>query len=158
MDLAVLLPSAWLVALAFVEPRLGAVLTPGGFEPQVWIGMLAVVVFALSIVQLRVNWKGREDAHARAFEAFAEVKRDANLVLASSQVVVEEACRPIFARYGSAGYTPIPESEFLLQKRRHLLKVAVSKHLDTHPAASPFLTQLRFWLQDNLRPGRPNAS
>lgn len=157
LDLAVLLPSAWLVALAFVEPSLNKALTPGGLEPQIWTGMLAVTVFALSIVQLRVDWKGRTDAHARAFEGFAEVKRDAGFVLASAEVVTEEVCRPIFARYGSASSTPVPEPEFLLQKRRHLLKIAVSRHLDVNPAASPALTKVRFWMRDNFRPARHSA-
>jgi hypothetical protein len=157
LDLALLVPSAWLVALTFVEPRINALLTPGTIEPQIWTGVLSVILFALSIVQLRVDWKGQADAHARAFEGFAEVKRDANLVLSSAQVATEEMCRPIFARYGSAGSTPIPESEFLRQKRNHLLKVAVSRHLDTHPAASPAFMKLRFWLRDNFHFGRPNV-
>jgi hypothetical protein len=126
LDLAVLLPSAWLVALAFVEPRINLVMTPFGVEPQLWAGLLSVAVFALAIVQLRVDWKGRADAHARAFDGYAEVKRDAGFLLASLPEVTKEACRPIFARYGAAGATAIPEAEFLRQKRRHLLKVAVS--------------------------------
>jgi hypothetical protein len=155
--MAILLPSAWLVALAFVEPRINLTLTPHGLDPQVWTGLLAVAVFGLSIVQLRVDWKGRADAHARALDSYAEVKRDAGLLLASKQEITEAACQPVFARYGSAGVISIPESEFLVQKRKHLLKVAVSKHLDKHPAASPFLTGLRFWFRDNFRLGRFDA-
>jgi hypothetical protein len=150
LDLAVMLTSAWLVALAFVEPRINVTLTPAGLEPQVWTGLLAILVFGLSIMQLRADWKGRADAHAREFDGFAEVKRDAGLLLAAAPEITEQACRPIFARYGSAGATPIPESQFLRQKRRHLLKVAISKHLDRHPAASPVLTRFRFWFRDNL--------
>ena len=157
LDLAVVLPSAWLVALAFVEPRINVKLTPTALEPQVWTGLLAVLVFGLSIVQLRVDWKGRADAHARAFEGFAEVKREAGFVLASMPEITEQACRPIFARYGSAGVTPVPETQFLRQKRRHLLKVAVSRHLDGYPAASPLLTRLRFWFRDNVSPKRRDA-
>lgn len=154
LDLAVVLPAAWLVSLAFVEARINVTLTPAGVEPQVWTGLLAVFVFGLSIVQLRVDWKGRADAHARAFEGFAEVKRDAGFLIASAPEITEQACRPIFARYGSAGITLVPETQFLRQKRRHLLKVAVSRHLDGHPAASPFLTRLRFWFRDNFTSSR----
>lgn len=158
LDLAVILLSAWLVALAFVEPRINVTLTPAGLEPQVWTGLLAVFVFGLSIVQLRVNWKGQADAHARAFESYAEVKRDARFLLAAAPEITEQACRPIFARYGSAGAIPIPERKFLEQKRRHLLKVAVSKHLDAHPAASPLFTRFRFWFRDNFPSDRRDAS
>lgn len=151
LDLFVLLLSAWVVALAFVEPRINISLTPFGLEPQIWVGLLGVAVFGLSIVQLRVDWKGRSDAHARAFEAYAEVKRDARFLLAAGQEITVQACQPVFTRYGAAGATSIPEDEFLKQKRRHLLKVAVSRHLDDHPAASIRLTRLRFWVRDNLR-------
>jgi hypothetical protein len=158
LDLAVMLPSAWLVALAFVEPRINVTLTPAGLEPQVWTGLLGILVFGLSIVQLRVDWKGRADSHARAFGGFAEVKRDARFLLASAPEITEQACRPIFARYGSAGDVPIPEPQFLRQKRRHKLKVAISTHLDGHPAASPLLTYLRFWLRDNSPLSRRDAT
>lgn len=157
LDLAVMLPSAWLVALAFVEPRLNVKLTPIGLEPQIWTGLLAVLVFGLSIVQLRVDWKGQADAHARAFEGFAEVKRDAGFLLASTPEITEQACRPIFARYGAAGAKPLPEGHFLTQKRRHLVKVAISKHLDRYPAASPLLTRFYFWFRDNSPANRRNA-
>ncbi|WP_140885786.1 hypothetical protein [Muricoccus nepalensis] len=158
LDLAILLPSAWLAALAFVEPRINLTLTPFGFEPQVWVGLLGVAVFGLSIVQLRVDWKGRADAHARAFEGYTEVKRDAGVLLAASAEITEQACRPIFARYGAAGATSIPEGDFLRQKQRHLLKIAISKHLDSSPAASLTLTRLRFWLKDNFSYGKRDAT
>lgn len=157
LDLAILLPSAWLVALAFVEPRINLALTPFGLEAQLWVGLLNVAVFGAAIMQLRVDWKGQADAHARAFEGYAEVKRDAGFLLASAPGITEQACRPIFARYGAAGAAPIPEPEFLRQKRRHLLKVAVSRHLDLHPAASINLTRLRFWFKDNFRSNRRDA-
>jgi hypothetical protein len=41
----------------------------------------------------------------------------------------------------------------LPQKRRHKIKVALSKHLDAHPSASLLLTRLRFWFRDNF-PGK----
>ena len=150
LDVFILLLSAWVVALAFVEPRINVSLTPFGFDPQIWVGLLGVAVFGLSIVQLRVDWKGRSDAHARAFEAYAKVKGDASFLLAAGREVTEQICQPIFIRYDAAGVTPIPESEFLKQKRRHLLKVAVSRHLDDHPAASIRLMRLRLWIRDNL--------
>jgi len=150
LDLAVLLLSAWVVALAFVEPRINVSLTPFGLDPQLWVGLLGVGVFGLSIVQLRVDWKGRSDAHARAFEAYAEVKRDGDFLLAIGQQITEQACQPVFTRYGAAGAIPVPEDEFLRRKRRHLLKVAISRHLDSNPAASIHLTRLRLWVRDNL--------
>ena len=42
LDLSVLGLSTWLVALAFVEPRIGVSLTPFGIDSQIWGGLLAV--------------------------------------------------------------------------------------------------------------------
>jgi len=60
----------WLTAVVFVEPRLNLKLTPFHLDPQVWVGVLGAFAFFLSIVQLRVDWKGRSDAHKRAFDQY----------------------------------------------------------------------------------------
>src|SRR5437870_2248961 len=65
LDLSILALSAWIAALAFVEPRLNVSLTPFGLDSQLWGGLLAVITLFLSIVQLRTDWKGRSDAHRR---------------------------------------------------------------------------------------------
>ena len=62
LDLAVMALSTWLTAVVFIEPRLNVKLTPFGIDPQLWVGLLGVFTFFLSIVQLRVDWKGRSDA------------------------------------------------------------------------------------------------
>jgi hypothetical protein len=65
----------------------------------------------------------------------------------------EQASRRVLARYDMASAVGVEMSErsFLTQKRRHKLKVALSKHLDAHPGASLFLTRVRFWIRDNFR-------
>jgi hypothetical protein len=150
LDLSVLGLSTWLVALAFVEPRINISLTPVSMDPQLWGGLLAVFVFFLTIVQLKTDWKGRSDAHNRTMELYAEVKREAGYMLASG-LVEEVACRRVLARYdmASAVGVDIPERDFLPQKRRHNLKIALSKHLDHFPSASLWLTKIRFWFKDN---------
>lgn len=152
LDLAILGISTWLVALAFVEPRINIKLTPFGWDGQVWVGVLGTAMFFLSLVQIKTDWKGRADAHKRTLDVYAEVKREAGYMLAAG-TLDEVGCRRVLARYDMASAVGIemPEAEFLTQKRRHLMKVALSRHLDTHPAASLFLTRLRFWLRDNGR-------
>src|SRR5580700_3127453 len=65
LDVAVLPLSTWLVSVVFVEPRINLKLTPSGIDPQIWVGLLGILTFFLSIVQLRVDWKRRSDAHKR---------------------------------------------------------------------------------------------
>ena len=151
IDLAVLGLSTWIVALAFVEPHINVRLTPLGWDSQIWVGFLSIGTFFLTIIQLKTDWKGRADAHKRALDLYAEVKREAGYVLASGELA-EPSCRRVLDRYdmASAMGIEIPEREFLPQKRRHNVKVALSKHLDTHPSASLAITRLRFWVRDNL--------
>lgn len=156
LDLGVLGSSSWLVALAFVEPRINVRLTPFGLDSQIWVGVLSVATFFLTLIQFKTDWKGQADAHKRTFDIYAEVKREAGYILAAGDIE-EPACRRVLSRYdmASAVGVAIPEREFLPQKRRHKIKVAVSKHLDNHPSASILLTRVHFWLRDNL-PGRSN--
>lgn len=152
LDLLTLAASTWLVALAFVEPRLNIVLTPFGWNSQIWIGTLGISVFFLTLVQIKADWKGRADAHKRTMEIYAELKRGAGY-LVSSDDYDEKACQNVFSRYemASAIGVAIPESEFLAQKQRHLVKVTLSKQLDTHPAACLLWLRLRLWWRDNFK-------
>jgi hypothetical protein len=131
LDLLTLGASTWLVALAFVEPRLNIKLTPFGWDSQIWIGALGTGVFFLTLVQMKTDWKGRSDAHRRTLDAYAEVKREAGYLL-STGGYGDDAFRRVSARYDMASSVgvPIPEAEFLAQKQRHLVKVALSKELD----------------------------
>lgn len=159
LDLLIMALSTWLVALAFVEPRIQLRLTPFGFDSQIWVGVLAVATFFLTIVQLKTDWKARAEAHKRTLDVYAEVKREAGYLLAAGDFD-EAACRRVLARYdiASAVGVAMPESDFLRMKRRHTVKVALSKHLDNHPSASLVLTRLRIWFRDNLTKGGPNGS
>jgi hypothetical protein len=158
LDLSILALSTWIAALAFVEPRLNVTLTPFGLDPQLWSGLLAVATLFLAIVQLKTDWKGRCDAHRRTVDVYAEVKREAGYLLASGQFD-DLACRRVLARYdmASAVGVEMPERFFLKQKRRHKMKVALSRHLDAHPGASLVLTHLRFWWRDNFGKGESHG-
>lgn len=154
LDVSILALSSWLAALAFVEPRIHVSLTPFGLDSQLWVGLLSVGTLLLAIVQLRTDWKGRADAHRRTTELYAEVKREAGYLLAAG-ALDEQSWRRVLARYelASAIGVEMPERQFLKQKRRHRMKVSLSKHLDAHPGASIMLTRVRFWVRDNFREG-----
>jgi hypothetical protein len=154
LDLAILFLTTWLVAVAFVSPEMSAKLNPLSVDSQIWIGFLGIGTFLLTLLQLKTDWKSQADAHKRTVDLYAEVKREAGYVLASGELD-EFACRRVLSRYdmASAVGIPMPESEFLRQKRRHRIKVALSKHLDAHPSASILVTRLRWWLRDNAGKG-----
>ena len=150
LDLVILGLSTWLIAIAFVGPRIGSTLTPFGLENLIWVGFLSVGTFFLTLVQRKVDWKGKADAHRRALEIYAEVKRESGYLLAQGNPNGAEIKR-VVGRYDFASTVSvsIPERCFLKIKRRHRTKVAISEHLDSHPSASLLLTRVRIWIRDN---------
>lgn len=152
LDLLTLGISTWLVALAFVEPKLNVTLTPFGLDSQIWVGALSTGVFFLTLIQIKTDWKGRSDAHKRALDTYAEVKREAIYLLSAGEYD-RAACQRVFSRYdmaASVGVT-IPESEFLKQKQRHLVKVELSKALDDKPATSLMWLRVQLWWRDTFK-------
>jgi hypothetical protein len=152
LDGTILGLSTWLTAVVFVEPRIGVTLTPWHFDPQIWVGLLGVATFFLSILQLLVDWKGRSDAHRRSLDMYAEVKRECGYLLASEQVLTHEKCQRVLARYDMASDvgTAVPERQFLVLKKKHLQKVAISRLLDRQPSASLLLIRMKMWWRDNF--------
>jgi hypothetical protein len=152
LDLSILILTGWVSALVFVDPQIDATLTPFGLKPQLWTGLLALTAFFLAIVQLKTDWKGRADAHRRSLDVYADVKREAGRILAID-TIEERAYAAVIERYNMASAVgiPMPEHEFLKQKRHHEVKVAISRMLDTRPGASVILLRTRLWLRDNLK-------
>jgi hypothetical protein len=160
LDCAILALSVWLTSVVFVEPKIGLTLTPFHLDPQIWIGLLGIFTLFLSVVQLRVDWKRRSDGHKRSAEMYSRVKTGCRYLLESRSVITRDAAQELLAQYdlsASLG-NPIPEKEFLGQKRKHLTKVAISKFLDKHPAASVKLLKIRLWWRCNIGNRRDELS
>jgi hypothetical protein len=152
LDIIILLASAWLTAVAFADSRFDKWLIPFGIDSHLWIGLFGVIVFFLTIIQFKVDWSGKAEAHARSFGMYAEVKREASYLLASSAAIPAREFQRLAARYDMASDvgTGVPEKDFLRLKRLHLMKVKISKLLDQTPGASVALTKLKVILRDNL--------
>jgi len=152
IDLLTLGVSTWLVALAFVEPKLNVTLTPFGWDTQIWVGALGTGVFFLTLIQIKADWKGRSGAHKRTMDVYSEVKREAGYLLSVGEYD-HGACQRVFSRYDMAASVgvPIPESDFLRQKQRHLVKAALSKALDGRPATSLMWLRARLWWRDTFK-------
>jgi len=43
-------------------------------------------VFFLTLIQFKVDWGGKAEAHARSFRMYAEVKREAGYCLGKSKI------------------------------------------------------------------------
>jgi len=151
LDLLIMTLSLWLTAMAFVDPALGVRLSPSYFGKDLWLGILGVLTFLLSIVQMRVDWKGRADAHARALQAYAAITQECRALMARGEASTDEI-RLLSAKYEqTSGHNiAIPEARFLKLKKQHLLKIEVSRLLDTRPGLSPRLLLMKIWWRDNM--------
>jgi hypothetical protein len=154
LDILTLALSTWLAALAFVDPRIGRRLTPLNFDSTIWIGLLAIATFFLTLIQMKADLKGRADSHRRALETYSAVKREAGYAIGAS--FDEVTCRRVMDRYDMAGVVSVsvPEGEFVRQKRRHYIKISMSKHIDTHPFVSLTLLRFKLWWRDNFSRAR----
>ena len=159
LDLVILSASAWTLTLSFADARIATLLTPFGLSSVIWTGLMGVAIFIATLAQLKLDLKGRSDAHKRASESQAAVKKaavDAARREGDPDRLVDVEVQLSLA---TAVCVAIPEREFVRLKRKHLQKVAVSRHLDNQPFASPTILAFAWWWRDN--PGKrtkPGAS
>ncbi|MEQ8229693.1 MAG: hypothetical protein RIA64_16530 [Rhodospirillales bacterium] len=154
LDLTIFALSTWLVGLVFVEPHINFSLTPFGLPPNIWLGVLAIFTFFLSIVQMKVNWKGKADAHAQSLNLHSNVKRECVFLLAEPSLDPNDVqIQKMLVRHEIASNltSPIPENEFLKQKKKHLIKQEISRYLSENPSALIWLARLKIWWRDNVR-------
>ena len=163
VDVAGLAFSVVLCLLTFVDPALLRYLGASDDRARLILGLCAGVVFFVSLVQLRVDWKARSERHGKAVERLARVKalyrrvkhelesvgggRQADLVraLQEGDALLEDII-------------PIPDREFVRLKALHNRKVLVSRALDRLPAASLTLLRWVIWWRHTRATARSSAT
>lgn len=153
LDIFILSCAAWLTAMSFVDPQVVAVLVPVSIAPQIAIGLVALAIFILSLIQLKVDWKGRSALHGRAAAVYGDLKSELGTLLANANEVDDRQFAAIREKYVLIGREtiPIPDSRFTRLKQKHKLKIEISKFIDQHPAANIFVLKCRLWWRDNRR-------
>lgn len=152
LDIIIMLGSLYLVSMVFIDPVINNTLTPPGWKPVIWTGTIAIFVFAFSIIQLMVDWKGRADAHGRSLSMYAEAKSNCIEVLNGTAPISKEIYNGISTRYNMASDIGIhiPDSRFLTLKQKHLVKIELSKQLDNNPSLCLPLARIKLWWRDNV--------
>jgi hypothetical protein len=152
LDLTILCTSLILVASALIDPAVLPRLhmTPEGM--RFTAAACSLLVFALSIVGLRVDWKEQAARHQRAATVLAELKGKWRMV-ASDVAGADPARSEELERqtdYAMTLIQPVPESDFHRLKARHKYKVALSRALDAHPGAWLPIVRLRLFLRSSM--------
>jgi hypothetical protein len=150
IELVALGSSVVLCLLTFVDPTLLRYIGVDGDLARLSIGTAAAVVFLVSLVQMRVDWKARASEHQRSVERLARVKalyRRARQQMAGNHDGLHATLSRVFDEGDSLleSLIPIPDAEFVSLKARHNRKVLLSRMLDRFPGASLQLLTLTIW-------------
>ena len=113
---------------------------------------LTFVVFLASLVEWRIGFKFSAQEHEQALNGYARVKRDINKALKSASLT-DEIVNLLKTNYDYCADTApaIPEKKFLKLKKKHLLKIKISKALEITPGAHIFVIRMKIWIDDNFR-------
>jgi len=135
-------------ASAFASDQVLALLGGAPDRVRYLLKAFSVFTFMLSVLSLRVDWKGIAAAHRQAGEkmsgalaVFRKYKRGDGswdeAIAGELDGVYWEAMRNCVS---------IPESAFLKLKARHLRKIEISKMLDSNPGCPVFVLRTMLFL------------
>lgn len=107
-----------------------------------WLGVLALVAFCLTIVDLVIDPAGLASQHDAAVRSLAALKDGYRVTPPNDEL--KTAVQELGEQYGITmdNIPPVPERTFLSLKSRHLRKVAASKLLSDHPGLGPRVAAL----------------
>lgn len=132
----VLIASVLGVAFAFAGGSQEVVIFGVAAQRATWLGWLAVVTFAISLVELVLDPRGASRRRDQAVRSLAALKGEYRATVPEGQEVQESA--RLSERYEAVMRTlpPIPEPLFNRLKAAHLRKREISKILSARPGLS----------------------
>jgi hypothetical protein len=145
VDLLILFCSVILCATVFLDPEILKILNISPASTKVVRGITSILVFLLSLVQLRVNWKGKGELFDRSLETLCKLKSECGLLLETTNTSEEEILRQCKNYNDTLAVLPkIQDRLFPKLKAKHKRKVELSKYIDKRPESPYWLTRLLF--------------
>ena len=150
-DVSLFSCSLFLTVIVFADPDF--LIKYFGNNYTFWIGIFSIVTFIFSFVAGVLDWKIRAERHKYAFETYMNLKFTASDLINKIEKDEHADVGRFIERYYALTPTiiAIPERAFLQCKRKHVIKVFISKHLDEYPAASILLLKIKIWFRDNFK-------
>jgi hypothetical protein len=147
LDLLLIALSILLCLTALLDPSVLQTLSLGPEPARIALAVLSSLVFFLSLVQWRVDWKSSASEHVSARTELIELKREAQQLMISpvseeGDFADREWLRDAAATLGRL--KPIPERQFAGLKARHYRKIELSKLVGDYPGVP--IPILRVWL------------
>jgi len=149
-EITLLIVSAVLNALLFVDTSFIARVTfINPVNQQLFIGIASVIVFAISIVLLKVNWKEKSEKHRKSSEQLFILLHECRTILNLS----DEEEKSLQSEEFNKRYLQvinmlekIPDSRFNNLKSAHYRKVELSKLIDKHPGGTLLILKIKLFL------------
>ncbi len=158
-DLTVLVGSGVAASFTFIDPSVAKVLNPFGVAVPILVGVLSLLIFILTLVQLRIDWNGKAALHSKAAESWATLKHELGRLKRKDAAATEAELAVFRAKYEAVttGLVMIPDRQFAGLKRKHTLKIEISRALDRQPGAWIWFLRLRIWWRDNFSESKQGA-
>jgi len=109
------------------------------------ISLSSVAIFAISILELRVDWNGVAKGHESAVEKLSVLKFKYRESIDRAKAHCETEHLALATEYARtcADIPPIPEAVFNKLKRRHLLKKLVSEKIAQNPGVPIWMVKTK---------------
>jgi hypothetical protein len=116
------------------------------------IGIISIIVTCASIIPHIIDWKSKKTCHDQAFRSLVDLKKEwQKLLLVKEQIAtpevikLEEKTNLILNQL-----IPINNSDFNKLKKKHYMKVQISKFLTKHPFV-PLSSIIRTFKENDLQ-------
>ena len=144
VNLLLLCSSVILSTLVFIDPTILKFLKIDPQVSQIGAGICSTVVFLISLIELRVDWKEKSERHGQACEILSRLKADCRELLKSNSQpepqYVADQCK-ICAQTLST-LPKIPDEKFPSLKAYHKAKIELSKFIDIHPGVPVWMLRI----------------
>jgi len=152
IDILLLSFSLVLCTTVFIDSEILSILKINPRSAKVVFGISSVMIFFLSLLSLRIDWKQKAEKHNSASEALSRLKSEYRELIKLNAEPNPQSIQKLTQAYNLilSGLPKIPESKFNKLKALHVKKVKLSKMISMHPGSSVLLLRLRLWFAANL--------
>ncbi|NEO32135.1 MAG: DUF4231 domain-containing protein [Symploca sp. SIO3C6] len=144
INVILLCSSVILSTLVFIDPTILKFLKIDPQVSKVAVGICSTVVFIISLIELRVDWKEKSERYGQACEILSRLKADCRELLKSNEPPdpqrVEDQCKVCAQTLSTL--PKIPDEKFPRLKAYYKAKVELSKFIDLHPSVPVWILRI----------------
>jgi hypothetical protein len=149
-EISLLAASVILNAFVFIDDVYISRMTNISSDDQkMVIGIFSIIVFAISIVLLQVQWKEKAESHGKSLDPLFRLLQESRLINNLADGPDKDLALTKFnERYVEVfnSIVPIPDKKFNSLKLIHCRKIELSKLIDKYPKSRLFILKIRLFL------------